>query len=55
LSALASSLRTDGRAFRELAFEEPALIELREYSRLTDELTREKNRLVNRVRQQLWR
>ena len=38
---LASSLRTDGRAFRELAFEEPALIELREYSRLTDELTRE--------------
>ena len=52
---LASSLRTDGRAFRELAFEEPALIELREYSRLTDELTREKNRLVNRVRQQLWR
>lgn len=52
---LASSLRTDGRAFRELAFEEPALIELREYSRLTDELTREKNRLVNRIRQQLWR
>ncbi len=52
---LASSLRTDGRAFRKLAFDEPALIELREYSRLTDELTREKNRLTNRIRQQLWR
>jgi transposase len=52
---LASSLRTDGRAFRKLAFDEPALIELREYSRLTDELTQEKNRLANRIRQQLWR
>jgi len=52
---LASSLRTDGRAFRKLAFDEPALVELREYSRLTDDLTREKNRLANRIRQQLWR
>ena len=52
---LASSLRTDGRAFRKLAFDEPTLVELREYSRLTDELTREKNRLANRIRQQLWR
>jgi transposase len=52
---LASSLRTDGRAFRKLAFDEPALVELREYSRLTDELTQEKNRLANRIRQQLWR
>ena len=31
------------------------MIELREWSRLADELQQERTRLANRVRQQLWR
>ena len=31
------------------------MIELREWSRITDELQQERTRLANRVRQQLWR
>jgi transposase len=52
---LADALRTDMRAFRKLALAEPLLIELREWSRLTDDLTAERNRLANRMREQLWR
>ena len=40
------------RAFRKLALAEPLLIELREWSRMTDDLTGEKNRLSNRMRDQ---
>ena len=52
---LADALRTDMRAFRKLALAEPLLIELREWSRMTEDLTAERNRLANRMREQLWR
>ena len=52
---LGDSLRTDRKAFRRLATDDPMVIELREWSRLTDELQQERTRLANRLRQQLWR
>jgi transposase len=52
---LGDSLRTDRRAFRKLATDNPTVIELREWSRITDELQQERTRLANRLRQQLWR
>src|SRR3954468_20861405 len=52
---LAHSLSTDRHAFRCLATGDPVIIELREWSRLTDDLTEERNRLTNRMREQLWR
>jgi transposase len=52
---LAGSLRTDRAAFRRLVADNPAVIELREWSRIADELQQERTRLANRVRQQLWR
>jgi transposase len=52
---LADALRTDRRAFRPLSVENPLLIELREWSRMVEDLQQERNRLSNRMRQQLWR
>jgi transposase len=52
---LASSLRTDPRAFRKLARSDAALVELREWSRMIENLTAESVRLANRLRDQLWR
>lgn len=52
---LGGSLRTDRAAFRQLAADDPVIIELREWSRMADELTQERTRLANRLRQQLWR
>jgi transposase len=52
---LADSLRTDRPAFRRLSVEDPVIIELREWSRMGDDLTAELNRLGNRMREQLWR
>lgn len=52
---LGSSLRTDRAAFRQLAVDNPAVIELREWSRMAEELQQERTRLANRLRQQLWR
>jgi transposase len=52
---LGHSLRTDRHAFRRLALDDPLVIELREWSRIHEELKQEQNRLSNRVRQQLWR
>jgi transposase len=52
---LGHSLRTDRHAFRRLAVDDPLVIELREWSRIYDELKGEQNRLTNRVRAQLWR
>lgn len=52
---MASSLRTDARCFRRLTCADPVLIELREWSRIAEELGAERNRLANRLRQQLWR
>lgn len=52
---LASSLRSDRRAFRRLSVDDPLVIELREWTRIHEELTQERSRLANRVRDQLWR
>jgi transposase len=52
---LGSSLRTDRAAFRQLAVDNPVVIELREWSRMAEELQQERTRLANRLRQQLWR
>ena len=52
---LADSLRTDMRAFRKLSIAEPIVIELREWSRIDEELKVEHGRLANRFRDQLWR
>ena len=52
---LAGSLRTDQHAFRCLSVDDPLVIELREWSRIYDELKQEQNRLTNRMRAQLWR
>ncbi len=38
-----------------LAAEDPVVIELREWSRMAEDLEQERNRLANRVREQLWR
>ena len=51
----AAGLRTDRHLFRPVAVSDPAVIELREWSRLAEELQQERVRLANRVRQQLWR
>jgi len=52
---LADSLRTDPGCFRRVQLDSPTLIELREWSRMSDELTQERTRLGNRIRQQLRR
>jgi transposase len=52
---LGDALRTDRHALRRLAVQDPLLIELREWSRMTEDLKQERNRLANRVREQLWR
>jgi transposase len=52
---LASALRTDPHCFRLLAAADPIVVELREWSRIGEELTVERNRLTNRLREQLWR
>ena len=52
---LASALRTDPHCLRRLEPTDPEIIELREWSRLDEDLTRERVRLANRMRQQLWR
>jgi transposase len=51
----AAGLRTDRHLFRPVAVSDPAVIELREWSRLAEELQQERVRLANRIRQQLWR
>jgi transposase len=52
---LGDSLRTDARAYRRLSLEDPVIIELREWSRMAEDLKDELNRLGNRMREQLWR
>ena len=52
---LADALRTDRHCFRRLTVEDPVVIELREWSRMAEDLQQERNRLANRVREQLWR
>jgi transposase len=52
---MADSLRTDQHAFRRLAVDDPLIVQLREWVRIYDELKQQRTRLVNRVREQLWR
>ena len=52
---LASALRTDPHCLRHLDPIDPIVVELREWSRITGELTCERVRLANRLREQLWR
>jgi transposase len=51
----ADALRTDRGAFRRLQGEDPRVIQLREISRLHDDLVQEHTRLSNRLRDQLLR
>jgi transposase len=52
---LADSLRTDRQCFRALRVEDPIVIQLRESGQIHRDLTAEHVRLVNRIREQLWR
>ena len=52
---LADALRTDMHCFRPARLDDPAMVRLRELSRLDDELAEEQNRAVNRLREQLHR
>ena len=52
---LADAVRTDPHCLRKLKPLDPTVVELREWSRMADDLTAERNRLANRVREQLWR
>jgi transposase len=52
---LGTSLRTDRSAFRQVRLEDPVIIELREYSRMDDDLRDELTRLTNRLREQVHR
>ena len=51
----AAGLRTDPHLFRQVTAGDPRVVELREWSRLAEELQQERMRLANRIRQQLWR
>lgn len=52
---LADALRTDPHCFRSLLPLDPLLVELREWSRILDELRHDRTRLGHRVRELLWR
>jgi transposase len=52
---LADSLRTDPRSYRRLKVDEPTIIELREWSRVGEQLQTQRTRLSNQVRDQLRR
>jgi transposase len=51
----ASGLHTDRHLFRAVQASDPAIVKLREWSRLAEELQQDRVRLGNRLRQQLWR
>ncbi len=53
--SLSSSLRTARRAFHQVVLAEPAIIELREWSRMADDLCADKIRQTSRLREQLRR
>src|SRR5262245_53378212 len=44
-----------GRIYRFLEPVDPVVIQLREWSRMTEDLSEERNRLANKFRHQLWR
>jgi transposase len=52
---LGDSLRIDRARFRRIRLDDPLVIQLRELSRVDEDLGRETNRLTNRLREQLHR
>jgi transposase len=52
---LADALRTDRRAFRRVRADDPVMIELREVTRLREDLLEDERRVSNRLRDQLYR
>jgi transposase len=52
---IADALSTDRHRFRRVRLDDPHIIELREVSRMDEELKEELNRLANRLREQLLR
>ena len=50
-----AALRTDPGCLRKLEAADPVIVELREWSRIAGDLGTERNRLTNRLREQLWR
>lgn len=52
---LADSLRTDGHCFKRVQLDDPAVIRLRELSRIEDDYREEHNRLCNQLREVLLR
>ena len=52
---LADSLRTDQPRFRRVVVDDPLTIQIRELSRIDEDLRQEANRLQNRLREQLHR
>ena len=52
---VADALRTDRRAFRAVSPADPAIIRLRELCRIVEDQQEEERRLVNRLREQLYR
>jgi transposase len=52
---LGDSLRTDRDCFRRVRLDDPVVIQLRELSRVDEDLSRESNQLANRLREQLHR
>jgi len=52
---MAESLRTDQRCFHRVELDEPAVLRLRELSRMADDLQTDSNRLANQLWEQLRR
>jgi transposase len=52
---LGDSLRTDLHLFRRVKINDPLIIQLREFSRMQDDLQEELGRLSNRLREQVYR
>jgi transposase len=52
---MGSALRTDPHCFRRLTAVDPIIVELREWSRIAEDLATERVGLTNRMRAQLWR
>jgi transposase len=52
---LGDSLRTDRHSYRRVELDNPKIVELREISRMDEELKNERSQLTNRLREQLHR
>ena len=52
---VADALRTDRRAFRRVRPDDPLIVQLREVTRLREDLQEDEQRLANRLRDQLYR